>query len=66
MTLWEVYVLHDDVPDWGDKHKKAKLWAAPLKALGFTGMIRRAWNNKFGRRAAASPVDAHTSGGPGA
>lgn len=49
-TLWEVYVLHDDVPDWGEKHKKVKLLAAPLKAFGVRGLVRRAWNNAFGRR----------------
>jgi catechol 2,3-dioxygenase-like lactoylglutathione lyase family enzyme len=49
-TLWEVYVLHEDVPDWGEKHKKLKLYSAPLKAFGLMGMLRRAWNNAFGRR----------------
>jgi catechol 2,3-dioxygenase-like lactoylglutathione lyase family enzyme len=49
-TLWEVYVLHEDVPDWGEKHRKVKLLAAPFKAFGLTGLIRRAWNNAFGRR----------------
>src|SRR5262245_42618218 len=49
-TLWEVYVLHDDVPDWGERHKKVKLFAAPLKAFGLRGVIRRAWNNRFRRR----------------
>ena len=56
-TLWEVYVLHDDVPDWGEKDKKVKLLAAPFKAFGVRGMIRRAWNNKFKPKAlAAAPV----------
>jgi catechol 2,3-dioxygenase-like lactoylglutathione lyase family enzyme len=50
-TLWEVYVLHEDVPDWGEKHKKVKLLAAPLKAFGVRGVIRRWWNNAFGPRA---------------
>lgn len=50
-TLWEVYVLHDDVPDWGEKHKKVKLYSAPLKAFGLFGIIRRAWNNAFGKKA---------------
>jgi catechol 2,3-dioxygenase-like lactoylglutathione lyase family enzyme len=54
-TLWEVYVLHDDVPDWGEKDKKLKLYAAPLKAFGLRGLIRRAWNNAFGRRPARPP-----------
>jgi catechol 2,3-dioxygenase-like lactoylglutathione lyase family enzyme len=49
-TLWEVYVLHDDVPDWGEKDKKLKLYAAPFKAFGLREVIRRAWNNAFGRR----------------
>jgi catechol 2,3-dioxygenase-like lactoylglutathione lyase family enzyme len=55
-TLWEVYVLHEDVPDWGEKHKKMKLYSAPLKAFGVFGLIRRAWNNAFGRRPKASTV----------
>ncbi|VTS08264.1 ArsI/CadI family heavy metal resistance metalloenzyme [Tuwongella immobilis] len=49
-TLWEVYVLHDDVPNWGEKDKKVKLLAAPLQAFGIWGVIRRNWNNAFGRR----------------
>jgi catechol 2,3-dioxygenase-like lactoylglutathione lyase family enzyme len=52
-TLWEVYVLHDDVPDWGEKHKKVKLFKAPFQAFGVRGLIRRAWANKFGKRADA-------------
>jgi catechol 2,3-dioxygenase-like lactoylglutathione lyase family enzyme len=47
-TLWEVYVFHDDVPDWGEKHRKIKLLAAPLQAFGIRGVIRRWWNNRFG------------------
>src|SRR5262245_51078621 len=60
-TMWEVYVLHDDVPDWGEKDKKLKLYSAPLKAFGLRALIRRAWNNAFRRRpvpaekAAATP-----------
>jgi len=50
-TMWEVYVLHDDVPDWGEKDKKLKLLAPPYKALGMWGTVRRAWNNAFGQRA---------------
>jgi hypothetical protein len=46
-----VFVLHDDVPDWGEKHKKVKLWKAPVQAFGIRGLIRRVWNNAFGRRA---------------
>jgi catechol 2,3-dioxygenase-like lactoylglutathione lyase family enzyme len=49
-TLWEVYVFHSDVPDWGEKHKKIKLWSAPLKAFGIRGMLRRWWRNAFGAR----------------
>lgn len=49
-TLWEVYVLHDDVEDWGEKHNKVKLWSAPLKAFGIRGVISRWWNNAFGKR----------------
>jgi len=51
-TMWEIYVLHDDVPDWGEKDKKLKLLAPPFKALGLWGTIRRAWNNRFRRKAA--------------
>ncbi len=49
-TLWEVYVFHEDVPDWGEKHNKPKLWGAPLKAFGIKGVVRRWWNNAFGAR----------------
>ena len=58
-TLWEVYLFHDDVPDWGEKHNKVKLWKAPLQAFGITGMLRRWWNNSFGSRApvAAEPLE---------
>lgn len=54
-TLWEVYVLHEDVPNWGEKHRKVKLLAAPFKAFGVLGLIRRAWNNAF--RARPHPDD---------
>ena len=54
-TLWEVYVLHDDVPDWGEKHNKVKLWSAPLKAFGIRGMLRRWWNNSFQPTALEAP-----------
>lgn len=53
-TLWEVYVLHEDVPNWGEKHRKVKLLAAPFQAMGFRGLLRRAWANTFGRRATAA------------
>jgi catechol 2,3-dioxygenase-like lactoylglutathione lyase family enzyme len=52
-TMWEIYVLHDDVPNWGERDKKLKLLAPPFKALGLWGTIRRAWNNKFGHKASA-------------
>ncbi len=55
-TLWEVYVLHDDVPDWGEKDKKLKLYAAPFKAFGVVGMVRRAWNNAYGKKAVPHAV----------
>jgi hypothetical protein len=66
-TLWEVYVLHDDVPDWGEKDKKLKLYAAPLKAFGLRALIRRAWNNAFRQRpgGAATPVPAEEAGAGG-
>ena len=53
-TMWEIYVLHDDVPNWGEKDKKLKLLAPPFKALGVWGTIRRAWNNKFGAKATST------------
>jgi catechol 2,3-dioxygenase-like lactoylglutathione lyase family enzyme len=53
-TMWEIYVLHDDVPNWGEKDKKLKLLAPPFKALGLWGTIRRAWNNKFGHKATST------------
>ncbi|MEZ6090228.1 MAG: ArsI/CadI family heavy metal resistance metalloenzyme [Pirellulaceae bacterium] len=46
-TLWEVYVLHDDVPDWGEIHNKPKLWKAPIQAFGLRGLIARWFNNAF-------------------
>lgn len=49
-TLWEVYVFHNDVEDWGEKHNKRKLWTAPLKAFGLRGVVSRWWNNAFGTR----------------
>jgi hypothetical protein len=59
--MWEVYVLHDDVPDWGEKDKKLKLLVPPFQALGLWGSIRRGWNNKFRRR--ATPAE-HTQPAP--
>jgi catechol 2,3-dioxygenase-like lactoylglutathione lyase family enzyme len=68
-TMWEIYVLHDDVPDWGEKDKKVKLLAPPFKALGFWGSIRRALNNTFRRRATpsdgAAALAAHAEPIPG-
>ncbi len=58
-TMWEIYVLHDDVPNWGEKDKKLKLLAPPFKALGLWGSIRRGWNNKFRRK--ATPADSTTA-----
>jgi catechol 2,3-dioxygenase-like lactoylglutathione lyase family enzyme len=62
-TLWEVYVLHDDFPHWGEGNKLA-LMMPPLRALGFFGSIRRALSKplgRFGRRPAAAAAPA---GGP--
>lgn len=47
-TLWEVYVFHDDAPDWGEKQNLVKLWKAPLQAFGMRGVVRRWWANRFG------------------
>ncbi|MGE3806102.1 MAG: ArsI/CadI family heavy metal resistance metalloenzyme [Gemmataceae bacterium] len=63
-TLWEIYVLHDDVPDWGEKHKKLKLYTAPFKAFGVMGLIRRAWNNAFGQRPTPHAGDVHNPDEP--
>lgn len=46
-TLWEVYLFHDDAPDWGEKQNIVKLWKAPLQAFGLGGVIRRLWANTF-------------------
>jgi len=48
-TLWEVYVFHEDAPDWGEKQNLVKLWKAPLQAFGVRGVVRRWWANAFGR-----------------
>lgn len=61
-TLWEVYYFHEDVPDWGEINNKPKLWAAPLKAFGIRGVVRRWWNNSFGPR----PTDGMTGEAQGA
>jgi catechol 2,3-dioxygenase-like lactoylglutathione lyase family enzyme len=44
-TLWEVYVLFDDHPTWGEGSKLA-LMMPPLRAMGFFGSIRR-WLSRF-------------------
>jgi catechol 2,3-dioxygenase-like lactoylglutathione lyase family enzyme len=62
-TMWEVYVLHGDVPDWGEKDKKVKLLVPPFRALGLWGTIRRGWNNAF-RGTATSRDDAAVLSGP--
>lgn len=56
-TLWEVYVLHDDVPNWGEIHNKPKLWKAPLQAFGIRGVIRRWFNNAFGATVSGDQSD---------
>jgi catechol 2,3-dioxygenase-like lactoylglutathione lyase family enzyme len=62
-TLWEVYVLHEDVPDWGEKHSTWKLYAAPLQAFGLWALIKRAWNNFFGARPTPMPIAQRVAGG---
>jgi len=56
-TLWEVYVFHDDSPNWGEQQDLAKLWRAPLKALGFRGVLLRWWATAFGSRSGAVGQD---------
>ncbi|MGE3808435.1 MAG: ArsI/CadI family heavy metal resistance metalloenzyme [Gemmataceae bacterium] len=65
-TLWEVYVLHEDVPGCGKQHNKVKLYAAPFKAFGIMGLIRRAWNNTFRPRATPRPGPIQNSDEPAA
>ncbi len=48
-SLCEVYVLHEDFPEWGEGSKLA-LMMPPLRALGFWGSIRRGLNKLFCRR----------------
>lgn len=64
-TLWEVYYLHEDVPDWGEIHNKPKLWSAPLKAFGIRGVVRRWWNNAFGARSTNGMVGEAAGSGAG-
>jgi catechol 2,3-dioxygenase-like lactoylglutathione lyase family enzyme len=47
-TLWEVYLLHDDFPRWGQGNKLA-LMLPSLRALGFFGSLRRLLSKPFGR-----------------
>jgi len=54
-TLWEVYVFHEDAPDWGEKQNLVKLWKAPLRAFGVRGVIRRLWNNATGQLPERAP-----------
>jgi len=61
-TLWEVYVFHEDAPDWGEQANLVKLWKAPLQAFGFRGVFRRWWANAFGRRAPAVAAEQDQSG----
>lgn len=44
-VLWEVYVLFDDHPTWGEG-SKAALMMPPLRAMGFMGAVRR-WLSRF-------------------
>jgi catechol 2,3-dioxygenase-like lactoylglutathione lyase family enzyme len=69
-TLWEVYVLHNDYPEWGSGNKVG-LMLPSLRALGFFGSIRRMFSKPFGWfgkgcASAKSPADAvnGAEGGP--
>jgi catechol 2,3-dioxygenase-like lactoylglutathione lyase family enzyme len=55
-TLWEVYVLHDDHPTWGEGSKLA-LMLPPLRAMGFGGMLRRWWARMFSARGSNCSAD---------
>ncbi len=45
-VLWEVYVLFDDHPTWGEGSKVA-LMMPPLRALGLFGSLRRGLSKLF-------------------
>lgn len=55
-SLCEVYVLHDDFPEWGAGNKVA-LALPSLRALGLWGSIRRGLSKLFCRRCASQATD---------
>jgi catechol 2,3-dioxygenase-like lactoylglutathione lyase family enzyme len=62
-VLWEVYVLFDDHPIWGEGNKVA-LMMPPLRALGLFGSLRRGLSKLFGRGKTACPAE-YPAGPPG-
>jgi len=65
-TLWEVYVFHEDAPDWGEKQNVVKLWKAPLQAFGVRGVLRRWWANAYGSRSRGATPGSTVSDGDAA
>jgi catechol 2,3-dioxygenase-like lactoylglutathione lyase family enzyme len=63
-VLWEIYVLFDDHPIWGEGNKLA-LMMPPLRALGVVGSLRRGLSKLFGRGKTGSPAE-YPAGPPGA
>ncbi len=55
-VLWEVYVLFDDHPIWGEGNKLA-LMMPPLRALGVFGSLRRGLSKLFSGGKKACPAE---------
>jgi catechol 2,3-dioxygenase-like lactoylglutathione lyase family enzyme len=55
-VLWEVYVLFDDHPIWGEGNKLA-LMMPPLRALGVFGSLRRGLSKLFARNKTACSAE---------
>jgi catechol 2,3-dioxygenase-like lactoylglutathione lyase family enzyme len=64
-VLWEIYVLFDDHPSWGEGNKLA-LMMPPLRALGLFGSLWRGLSKLFCGKKACSAGGPPTAGnGPG-
>ena len=55
-VLWEVYVLFDDHPTWGEGSKVA-LMMPPLRALGLFGSLRRGLSKLFAGGKKSCPAE---------